>query len=402
VLPLPDTSVTSDIDPAEAAPALALDLDASRALRARPLVDLRAANVVYRTLQVRWLAWLGKRVARIGLALRIPGVAWLLRRTVYRLFCGGETLAEVAATADSLGAQGVGTILDYAAEGKDTPAAAERAFRELVRSVDAAGNEHIRFCAVKLSAIASARALRGGDDAALARAADRLDTLVERAAARDVAIFVDAEESWVQPAIDRLAEAAMRRHNRAHARVHTTLQLYLRDRLPYLRRLIADARADGYRLGVKLVRGAYLEKEAERAAVLGYANPLQPTKTATDADFDAAVTLCLQNLDCVEPCVATHNEASMLHFVAEMRRLGIPVDHPGVTVAQLLGMRDRLTFPLAEAGYRALKYVPYGPVREAMPYLLRRADENTAVAAQLGEELAAIRAELRRRGTWAI
>jgi proline dehydrogenase len=384
------------------APDITLQLDASRALQARSTADLRAANIVYRTLQIHWLSWMGKRVARIGLKLRIPGVGWLLRRTVYRLFCGGETLEEVSATADELGALGVGTILDYAAEGKNTPAGIQRTFDQLLDMVDVAGNDYIRFCAVKVSGFASDGALDGSDPAALEEAAGRLDTIVARAKARNVAVFVDAEESWTQGPIDELAEKAMAAHNQEEPWVHTTVQLYLRDRLDYLRRLITESREKGYKLGVKLVRGAYLEKETERAAEHGYDNPIQPSKEATDRDFDAAVTLCLENLDWVSPCVATHNEASMNHLVREMRRLDIPPDHPGITVAQLLGMRDRLTFPLADAGYRALKYVPYGPVREAMPYLMRRADENTAVSEQLGEELAAIRTELRRRGRWAV
>lgn len=386
----------------ETAPEVTLALDASRALKARSTGDLRAANIVYRTLQIRWLSWLGKRFARIGLWLRIPGVAWLLRRTVYRLFCGGETLEEVAVTADQLGELGVGTILDYAAEGKNSPAGIARTYGQLEAMIDAAGNDNIRFCAVKVSGFASGAALDGRDAAALAEAGERLDALVRKAISRDVAVFVDAEESWFQPAIDQLAEQAMRTHNREQPWVHTTVQLYLRDRLPYLRGLIERARAEDYQLGVKLVRGAYLEKETARAAERGYDNPVQPSKQATDADFDAAVTLCLENLDRVSPCVATHNEASMHHLVRAMSRLGIAAGHPRITVAQLLGMRDRLTFPLADAGYRALKYVPYGPVREAMPYLMRRADENTAVATQLGEELAAIRAELRSRGRWTV
>jgi proline dehydrogenase len=388
-------------------PALDFD-DYEGPLAEKSLAELRAANLVLRTIQSPWMMRAGTALARAGLAIRFPGTVSALERTVFRQFCGGTNLEEATERASRLQRRGVGAILDYAVEGEDRDEELDAVIDELLRVVDAAADRpEIAFAAIKMSGVArfgllekiAAGAELGEDEQGeRRRLLERLERLSRRAAGGGLSIFVDAEHSWIQGAIDEIVEGLMREHNRERAVVHTTVQLYLADRFEMLGRAIEDARRGGYSFGVKLVRGAYMEQESERAADRGVASPIQPSKAATDAAFDAAVTLCLENLDVTRVCTATHNVASVRHLVSEMARLGIERGDPRVTASQLLGMFDRVTFPLAAAGYNALKYIPYGGVRDAFPYLLRRADENKSVAEQLASELEAVRAELRRRG----
>ncbi len=382
--------------------------DYAAVLRDKSDDELRAANLVLRTIQSGWMMRAGTSLARLGLALRIPGTASAIERTVFRQFCGGTSLEAALAAARRLHRRGVRTILDYAVESEHSETGFDAARRELERAlIESARGEEVAFCAMKLTGFARepllARESAGAhlsehEQAELERAIWRLVGVAAKAAEVGGSMFVDAEYSWVQPAIDRRVEALMREHNRDRAVVHTTVQLYLRDRLEYLRELIDDARRRGYVLGVKLVRGAYLEAETARARARGVPNPVQPSKRDTDEAFDRASTLCLENLDVVEVCAATHNIESVAHLMREMERLGIPRGDRRVTFSQLLGMLDRLTFPLADRGYNVLKYLPYGAVRMAFPYLLRRADENKSIAEQTAGELAAVRQELRRRG----
>lgn len=411
----------------EAAPDIDFD-DYATPLRDRSLGELRAANLVLRTIQSSWLMKAGRGLARLGLALRIPGTAAALERTVFRQFCGGTSLEQALATAERLHAHGIRTILDYAAEGEDSEAGFDDNRDQLLRQIEAvAAHPAVAFCATKMTGMVSFdllerassdqqldhddradqqlehddgsdQPLDDDDRAALARGRERIEQVARRAREVGQMLYIDAEHSWVQPAIDDIALSLMRTHNRERPVVHTTVQLYLRRGLAQLESLIADARAHDYQLGVKLVRGAYMELENERAVEHRVDSPIQPSKQATDAAFDRAITLCLENLDRVWVCAATHNLDSTRHLLAEMARLGIDRADPRVTASQLMGMFDRVTFPLARHGYNALKYVPYGAVREAFPYLLRRADENRSIAGQMAGELDAIRAELQRRG----
>lgn len=381
--------------------------DYSAPLRHRTTAELRASHFVLRTIQSPWLMSTGTFLARAGLALRVPGTQVAIERTVFRQFCGGTTLEEALDRATRLHQKGIGSILDYAVEGEDNESDFDAVTEEIIRVFEAAeSHPGISFAAIKLTGIARSavlhrlsmgKELSSPERDELERARSRLGRIASRAQSSGNALFIDAEHSWIQSAIDAEVEGLMSELNRERPVVHTTVQLYLSDRLDYLRKAIEDARAGGYQLGVKLVRGAYLEQEIQRAEQRSYPSPVWPSKKATDEAFDAAVTLCLENIDQVTVCVATHNVASTRHMVAEMARLGIAKNDPRVTASQLLGMFDRLTFPLAEHGFNALKYVPYGGVRDAFPYLLRRAAENKSVARQLATELDAVRAELRRR-----
>ena len=226
---------------------------------------------------------------------------------------------------------------------------------------------------------------------------ERLTMICAAAARRDVAVYMDAEESWIQDAIDTVVEDLMARFNRAKPSVFNTVQLYRHDRLAYLKASHRRAVAGGYLLGVKLVRGAYMEKERARAQSRGLPSPIHESKAAVDADFDAGIAYCLQNIDQIAFCAATHNEESCQQLVEAASSAGISLSHAHIHFAQLFGMSDHITFNLAQAGCNASKYVPYGPVRDVVPYLIRRAQENRSVSGQVGRELRLILAEIERR-----
>ncbi len=352
------------------------------------------------------LVKLGKVLTRIALNLRIP-IGWALRWNIFEHFCGGETIGDCASTTKVLDRYSIGTILDYSVEGKESEADFDSTTEETIRTVETAnGNPHIPFCVFKVTGVArfallekinANKALSPAEQAEFDRVKSRIDRIAKRAFETGTPVFIDAEESWIQDAIDRLCHELMVRYNRERAIVYNTAQLYRHDRLSFLQKAISEARENGYHYGVKLVRGAYMEKERNRAEEHGYADPIQPNKAATDRDFDAAVELCLKNIDVVAFCAGTHNEASSLTLARLIEEGQLMPSDPRVFFAQLYGMSDHISFNLSHAGYNVAKYVPYGPIREVIPYLIRRAEENTSVKGQTGRELSLIMRERQRR-----
>lgn len=368
--------------------------------------ELRKATWLFRMVGRAGWVRVGKVLLGWAQALRIP-VGWALKPTIYAHFCGGESIAEADRTVARLAARGVKTILDYSAEGKEEEAELDAARDEVKAAIRAAsGDARHGFSVFKVSGVASSQLLErvsaGGalsttDRLAWERAQQRVADLCGAAAEGGVRIFFDAEESWLQPAIDALAEDQMAQLNRGRTVVFTTVQLYRHDRLAYLQGLTARAQDEGFQVGVKLVRGAYMEKERARAAAAGLPSPIQPDKAATDRDYDAACDWCLAHMEHVAFCSGSHNEESQLRVCEGMAAAGLAPGDERVWFAQLLGMSDPISFNLAALGYNVAKYVPYGPMHEAIPYLIRRAEENTSVAGQTSRELDRLRTELRRR-----
>ncbi len=331
----------------------------------------------------------------------------LIKSTIYQQFCAGESIEESQATINNLVKSKVGSILDYSVEGKDSIADFDRTKNEVLRIIDIAkGNPAIPYTSIKLTGILRGDLLEkinfqtrldAKEEAEYDEFCNRLDTIFVNARANNVPVYIDAEETWLQNAIDKIAEENMRKYNREKAIVLTTLQMYRWDRMDYLQKLIWEARREKFLIGIKLVRGAYMEKENKRAAEKNYKSPIQPSKEKTDEDFDKAVDLCLQNIDIITLCAGTHNEASTLHLIDTMKKLKISNDHPHVYFSQLYGMSDHITFNLADSGYNVTKYLPYGPVKSTLPYLIRRAEENTAIAGQMSRELKLILEEKERR-----
>ncbi len=339
---------------------------------------------------------------KIGIPVRLP-----VKATIFKQFCGGESLEESKDVVKKLSRSHIGSILDYSVEGKESEEDFNRTKDEILKIIKLAKDDRaIPYTSVKLTGIAPfdllekinfKKPLSKDEEKEYQSLKVRLAEICNNASLSNVPIYFDAEESYIQEAIDSLAEEMMEIHNTKTAIVLTTLQMYRWDRIDYLNKLIQKAKDKKFFIGIKLVRGAYMERENLRASQMGYKSPIQTSKENTDSDFDKAVDICLENVDLITLCAGTHNEASSMHLISKMKELNIPNDHPHVYFSQLFGMSDHITYNLADAGYNVTKYLPYGPVNSVMPYLIRRAEENTGIAGQMGRELRLIILEKNRR-----
>jgi proline dehydrogenase len=382
--------------------------DTEVAFRSKSDGDLRRADWMFRAFAHPWFVRAGTLSLRAALALHLP-VERIVKRTVFQQFVGGETVTECRPVIDALWAHRVGTILDVADEGREGESESDATFAEVLRTIELAkGNPAIPYCVFKVSGLArvgllelldAGEPLDEAESAEWMRARGRVERLCAAAHDNGVRILIDAEESWIQDTIDALATEMMRRFNRERAVVFNTIQLYRKGRLDFLRASYVEAAAGGYWLGVKLVRGAYMEKERARAKDLGLEPCILPDKAASDGAFDEALRFCVERIDGIAVVAGTHNEASTLLLTQLMEQHGLRRDDPRVCFSQLLGMSDHLSYNLAAAGYNVCKYVPYGPVRSVVPYLTRRAEENTSISGQVGRERALIIEERRRRRT---
>ncbi len=367
---------------------------------------LRSAQTLFASMGSPLLTRIGTAVTQAAFRLKLP-VKGLIKRTIYRQFVGGETLEEAAATAAELGKYSIGVALDYGVEGASSETALDAALEETLKAVAyAATQPAIPFLAIKVTGFArfgllekshSRAKLSAEEIAELDRARARILRICTAAAEGGVRILIDAEESWIQHPVDSIADAAMEALNVGRTVVYNTFQHYRHDRLDFLHASAGRAAAKGYRLGAKLVRGAYMERERARATEAGYESPIQPDKAAADRDFDTAVDYCLDRLEQCALFIGTHNEHSCTEACRGMAGRGIQPADERVHFSQLYGMSDNISFNLAASGYNVVKYLPYGPVEEVIPYLMRRARENTSVKGQTGRELMLINRELKRR-----
>jgi proline dehydrogenase len=369
--------------------------------------DLERAYWLFRIVGSPTMVKIGKWGTNAALSAGLP-IKGLIRKTIFRQFCGGESIETCEETIRTLSRYGVGTILDYSVEGKTSEEDFDSTVEEIIRTIEKAEQQnHIPFAVFKVTGIARFGILEKAnpEDATLSElekaelrsVIDRIDRICKTAHVKGVPVFIDAEETWIQDTIDRIAMDMMRKYNKEKAIVFNTLQMYRHDRLAFLNESIATCKDERIKLGIKLVRGAYMEKERERASKMGYKSPIQPDKESTDKDFDLALELMMKNLETVSFCAGTHNEKSSLYLTKLMNDQEIGSADKRIYFAQLLGMSDHISYNLSYNGFNVAKYVPYGPIKEVMPYLLRRADENTSVAGQTGRELSLIIKEKERR-----
>ena len=380
--------------------------DTRTAFAARSNRELWQAAWLFRIIGTPWLSAIGVACTKVALALHLP-VKGLIKATIFQQFCGGETIKESLGTAAQLAKSGIGTILDHSVEGQDEEDELDGTVTETLKNIAVSKErKDIPFCVFKptgisrtelLEIVSSGRALSPAEQAEWARVEARVDRMCAAAHKADAPLLVDAEESWTQNAIDALVERMMERYNRERPLIYSTVQLYRHDRVAYLKALHERAVAGGYFVGMKLVRGAYMEKERERAEEKGYPSPIHADKAGTDRDYDAAVIYCFEHRDRIAFMNGTHNETSSLLLVRLMNEQGVALRDTHIHFAQLYGMSDHISYNLSAAGYNVAKYVPYGPVREVMPYLIRRAEENTSVKGQTGRELSLIQTERKRR-----
>lgn len=368
--------------------------------------ELREKYRLFKLLNSPFINSVGTRATKFALSLGLP-VQGLIKSTVFEQFCGGETIQECDPVIERLGRSGIGTILDYAIEGRATEEDFDKTKNEIIRTIERAKNDpNMPFSVFKVTGIAplgtlekisSKKKLDAKGQAKCERIHTRVNEICEVAYSLGQPLFIDAEESWMQDAIDHLATDMMEKYNRQRPIIYNTLQMYRTDRLQFLKDSRRRAHSDGYILGVKLVRGAYMEKERERAAEMGYESPINVDKKGTDRDYNAALEYCIDHLDDIAFVNGTHNERSTQLLVQMMHQRGLAHNHPQIYFSQLYGMGDNLSYVLAKYGYNVSKYVPYGPVGDAIPYLVRRAEENSAAAGQVSRELSMISQELERR-----
>lgn len=374
--------------------------------------ELRNAKWLFETMNNPWLVQMGVRFTPFLMKTGMP-IDGLIRKTIFKQFVGGESLEQTKATCNKLSNFNVQVILDYGVEGKEGEANFDKATQVFINVIEyAAQQANVPFMSIKLTGLARKKLLNTFNDAPRLRSGvhdheaeeeewskvkERMYAICTVAAAKGVGVLIDAEESWIQDPIDRLCMELMQEFNKEKVIVYNTVQLYRHDRLDFLRLSLRLARENNFKLGMKLVRGAYMEKERERAAVKGYASPINPDKEATDRDFNDAVKFCIDNIADVSCILASHNEESNLYAVRLMEEKGLPLNHKHLHFSQLLGMSDHITFNLAKAGASVSKYVPFGPIRDVIPYLMRRAQENSSVKGQSGREYLLIKKELIRR-----
>jgi len=380
--------------------------DTSIAFASQSDRKLRKSFWLFALMNQGWLVNIGTFFIKLALQLQLP-VKKLIKGTIFQQFCGGETIEDCEKTIGTLHRANIGTILDYSVEGEDHERSFDATVQEILLTIDRAHEAaDIPFSVFKVTGLASTELLEQvqngtqlseAEQAAFERVRQRVDQLCRRAHEKNVKIFIDAEESWIQDTIDNLTYEMMDRYNHERPIVYNTYQLYRWESLDHLRQSTEVARQKGYFLGAKLVRGAYIEKERIRAHEGEYQDPIHRTKEDTDRDFNLAIDFALENRSVVSICLGTHNEYSCLYCTQRMKELGIAPNDPHIWFAQLLGMSDNISFNLADAGYNVAKYVPYGPVESVMPYLFRRADENKSIAGQSSREYLLIKSELLRR-----
>lgn len=342
------------------------------------------------------------------LALNL-GFKGLIKSTIFKQFVGGETINDCNQTIKELARYNIGTILDYSVEGKESEADFDNCLRETVETIHKAkGDDNIPFCVFKVTGLArfellqkvsAATALTEPEQKEWERVKNRVKTICGTAHQYNQCIFIDAEESWIQQAIDDLANENMALFNKTKAIVYNTFQLYRSDRLSYLTQTIQQGKTSSFHIGAKLVRGAYMEKERKRAIEMNYPSPIQLSKEKSDTDYDLALKLCIDNINVMGLCAGTHNEKSSLYLVQLMNDKNIAPSDKRIYFSQLLGMSDHISYNLSLSSYNVAKYVPYGPLKDVMPYLIRRAQENTSVKGQTGRELNLIIKEKKRRST---
>lgn len=384
-----------------------LDLqDTATAFADKTDAQLKEKFRLFKLLNSPFLNSIGTAFTKFALNIGLP-VEGLIKSTIFEQFCGGETIEECDKTVDELGNAKIGTILDYSIEGKSTELDFDRTKDEILRTIKRAKDDpNIPFGVFKVTGIAplgtlerlsAKKRLDAKSQAKCERIYTRVSEICSYAYELEQPIFIDAEDSWIQDAIDRMATDMMEKYNRERAIVFNTLQLYRTDRLQYLKDARRQAKADGYILAVKLVRGAYMEKERERAAEMGYPSPVFETKAETDEAYNAAIEYCLKHYEEVAFVAATHNEDSTKLVARLMNEMNIPRDHPNIYFSQLYGMGDNISYNLSSRGYNVSKYLPYGPVADTVPYLIRRAEENSSAAGQVSRELEMIGKEMKRR-----
>lgn len=369
--------------------------------------ELKKAYQLFKMMNKSWFVNLGSKLGTLAVKWNLPFSKVIVKNTIFEQFCGGTTLLNSQPTIDKLAQYNVVSLLDYGAEGKTTEEAYNRTMNENIKALEfASTNASIPVVTTKITGLArfellekisAGASLSAEEEQEYSHVLKRIDAICASASKNNTSIFIDAEETWIQDAIDSITNLMMSRYNKDKVSVFNTFQMYRHDRLAFLKKSYEEANKQGYLLGAKLVRGAYMEKERARAEEMGYDSPINPTKQATDEQFNQGVRFCVDHYETIALCNATHNLESSALLASLIQDKNLPKDHPHLNFCQLYGMSDNLTFNLAAEGFNVGKYVVYGQVEEVVPYLVRRAQENSSVTGDMSRELELYSKEIKRR-----
>ncbi|XLS27506.1 proline dehydrogenase family protein [Flavobacteriaceae bacterium M23B6Z8] len=368
--------------------------------------ELRKARFMFQVMGNPNLVKVGTWLTTLALKLKLP-VKGLIKKTIFKQFCGGTSEKECVPIIEKLSDHGVTSILDYSVEAKEEETEFDAAMIKKMGLIEfARKNEGVSFASMKPTALGrfkiwqkktEKKVLSTSEQEEWGRIEERFSEICEHAFTNNVPILIDAEESWMQDAADELVERMMRQYNKEDVLVYNTVQCYRWDRMRYVQDLENKAKAQNFKIGIKIVRGAYMEKENERAIEKGYKSPICENKAKTDDNFNAILAYIMDRLDIFNVFVGSHNEPSTYLTIELMKEKNLPANHQSIWFGQLYGMSDQITYNLSEHGYNVTKLIPFGPVKEVIPYLIRRAEENTSVAGQTGRELSLLNEEIQRR-----
>ena len=374
------------------------------AFKAKSNIDLRRSFLLFKIIGNPYLVKIGSIIAPIALKI---GFKSIIKKTIFKQFVGGENISDCLQTIEALGNFNIGTILDYSVEGKEDEKDFDNCCKETIETIERARNDkNIPFCVFKvtglgrfalLEKVSAMENLLDEEQQEYQRIKDRVNKICSSAYNSNKPLFIDAEESWIQLAVDEMADENMKNFNKKNAIIYNTFQLYRKDRYDFLVKSFLKAKSENYIIGAKLVRGAYMEKERKRAIEKNYPSPIQKNKQDSDFDFDKSVEFCIKNIEHFGLCAGTHNEESSMKLIKLMESYKIEKNDKRIYFSQLLGMSDHISYNLTMAGFNVAKYVPYGPVNDVLPYLMRRARENTSVKGMTSRELSLLIKENKRR-----
>ncbi len=372
----------------------------------KPSAELNSSLLVFRLLSNPLLVNISSKATMLAFKLGLP-ISYAIKHTIFKHFCGGETLNESIRVIEKLGRDKISTTLDYSAESEDSARFFEKTKTEILNAIDfVKENALVKSLAIKPTGLASygllvkksnLHELSPKENEQFSLAVDRIDQICKAGFKQNIEVYIDAEESVTQNALDEISIGMMKKYNQKKAVVYITLQMYTKDRISFLKDLIANAKSGHYFLGVKLVRGAYWEKESKRGSHKEDKCVVFLKKEDTDAAFNSALDICMKNLDVVFICNATHNEKSSMHLALAMRKMSLPNNCQSIKFSQLYGMSDHVSYSLAKGGYNVSKYLPYGTIKQVIPYLIRRAEENTAISGQMSREVHLIKQAIKQK-----
>ena len=368
--------------------------------------DLNRAWLLFLTISNPTISKILTNLLQIAISLKLP-INYLVKISIFKQFCGGETITESKKTIDKLWKSKIGSILDYSAEGKQNDSDFKSVYDQGIKILNESENKnYIPFVVFKLTGLINFEILEKKNKNILLDQYEentynlflkRLEQICDKAKEINTPVFIDAEESWIQNAVDEIVLNLMKKYNHEKVLIFNTIQMYRNDRVDYLNKIIDIGNKEKFKIGLKIVRGAYHEKEIDRAKKYNYNIPVHLKKEDTDKDFNKALEICIQNIDRISICSGTHNIKSSEYLIKLMKENGIKSNDKRIYSSQLLGMSDNISYNLAKANYNVCKYVPYGPIKEVIPYLIRRAEENRSISGQMSRELSNIIKEKKRR-----